>query len=69
MIDLENKAIKLKIYDTSGQERFAKITGSYYKVAHGIILSYDVSDEKSFKNILTWVNEMMQHAEKTSAWS
>ena len=49
IINLENKLIKLQIWDTAGQERFRTITKTYYKGAHGIILTYDVTDLNSFK--------------------
>lgn len=48
---VENTKIKLQIWDTAGQERFRNIAQTYYKGAAGIILTYSVSDEKSFKSI------------------
>ncbi len=55
--------IKLQIWDTAGQERFRTITKTYYKGAHGIILTYDVTDENSFKNIRNWVKQIEQNAQ------
>lgn len=63
IINLEEKLIKLQIWDTAGQERFRTITKTYYKGAHGIILTYDVTDENSFKNIRTWVKQIEQNAQ------
>jgi Ras-related protein Rab-8A len=60
---LEEKLIKLQIWDTAGQERFRTITKTYYKGAHGIILTYDVTDENSFKNIKNWVKQIEQNAQ------
>ena len=45
------KQIKLQIWDTAGQERFRTITQSYYRSAHGVILTYDITKEESFRNI------------------
>nr|CAG8524291.1 11412_t:CDS:2 [Entrophospora candida]CAG8564129.1 3438_t:CDS:2 [Entrophospora candida] len=42
-IELDGKRIKLQIWDTAGQERFRTIT-----TAMGILLVYDVTDERSF---------------------
>ncbi len=65
IINLEEKLIKLQIWDTAGQERFRTITKTYYKGAHGIILTYDVTDENSFKNIKNWVKQIEQNAQNT----
>jgi GTPase SAR1 family protein len=35
----------------------------YYKGAHGIILTYDVTDENSFKNIHHWVTNIEQNTQ------
>jgi len=61
-IELDGKRIKLQIWDTAGQERFRTITTAYYRGAMGILLIYDVTDEKSFNNIRTWHANIEQHA-------
>lgn len=60
--DLNNKTVKLQIWDTAGQERFKTITSSYYKGAHGIILTYDITDKQSFREIDNWLTEVEKHA-------
>ena len=54
------KNIKLQIWDTSGQERFRAITKNYYKQANGILLMYDITNEKSFSNIQNWINQIKE---------
>ena len=61
-IELDGKRIKLQIWDTAGQERFRTITTAYYRGAMGILLVFDVTDEKSFSNIRTWYSNVEQHA-------
>lgn len=61
-IDLDDKKIKLQIWDTAGQERFRTITTAYYRGAMGIMLVYDITNEKSFDNIKTWIKNIEQHA-------
>jgi Ras-related protein Rab-8A len=61
-IELDDKKIKLQIWDTAGQERFRTITTAYYRGAMGILLLYDVTNEKSFDNIKTWIHNIEQHA-------
>ncbi|KAG0265887.1 GTP-binding protein [Mortierella polycephala] len=61
-IELDGKRIKLQIWDTAGQERFRTITTAYYRGAMGILLVYDVTDERSFTNIRNWFSNIEQHA-------
>lgn len=61
-IELDGKRIKLQIWDTAGQERFRTITTAYYRGAMGILLVYDVTDERSFQNIKNWIKNIEQHA-------
>jgi len=61
-IELDGKRVKLQIWDTAGQERFRTITTAYYRGAMGILLVYDVTDQKSFDNIRTWFSNVEQHA-------
>lgn len=57
-VDLKGKKIKLQIWDTAGQERFHTITTSYYRGAMGIMLVYDITNEKSFENIVKWLRNI-----------
>ncbi|XP_032568837.1 ras-related protein Rab-13 isoform X3 [Chiroxiphia lanceolata] len=61
-VDIDGKKIKLQIWDTAGQERFKTITTAYYRGAVGIILVYDITDEKSFENIQNWMKSIKENA-------
>ncbi|EDW26566.1 GL13084 [Drosophila persimilis] len=60
-VELRGKKIKLQIWDTAGQERFHTITTSYYRGAMGIMLVYDITNEKSFENIVKWLRNIDEH--------
>ena len=47
---IDGKTISLGLWDTAGQERFRTITTAYYRGAMGILLVYDVTDERSFNS-------------------
>jgi Ras-related protein Rab-8A len=51
--------VKLQIWDTAGQERFRTITTAYYRGAMGILLVYDVTDEKSFNSESAWTKLLL----------
>ena len=56
------KRVKVQLWDTAGEERFRTIAKSYYKGAHGIILIYDVTNQKSFDNIKNWLIQIKEEA-------
>ena len=55
-IILENNVtIKLKIMDTSGQEKFRAISKSYYKNADGVIFVFELNNMQSFNELEEWI--------------
>ncbi|CAL8138559.1 unnamed protein product [Orchesella dallaii] len=62
-IELEDKKIKLQLWNTAGHERYKSITNAYYRGAMGIMLVYDITNEKSFENIKNWIKNIKDHAE------
>eukprot|EP01002_Notosolenus_urceolatus_P010189 NODE_3681_length_895_cov_11.940898_g3063_i0.p1 GENE.NODE_3681_length_895_cov_11.940898_g3063_i0~~NODE_3681_length_895_cov_11.940898_g3063_i0.p1 ORF type:complete len:208 (+),score=34.13 NODE_3681_length_895_cov_11.940898_g3063_i0:224-847(+) len=57
MITIDNKQIKLQIWDTAGQESFRSITRSYYRGTHGALLVYDITRRDSFDHVASWLEE------------
>ena len=64
VIKFGNKHIKIKVWDTAGQERFRTITRQYYKNAEGMILIYDVTEQKTFEQVGDWVTSIMENKQK-----
>jgi small GTP-binding protein len=50
--------IKYHIWDTGGQERFRSMANLYYRDASAAILTYDVTNEKTFESLNYWVEEL-----------
>ena len=59
--EIEDKIVKLHIWDTAGSEKFRSIIRSYYKNCMGYVLVFDLSNEKSFNNIEGWINDVTQN--------
>lgn len=55
------KYLRIQVWDTAGQERFRTITPAYYRSAMGVILTYDITDEKTFDNVEYWLHNLEQH--------
>ena len=62
LISLDNKAIKLQIWDTAGQESFKSITRAYYKGSIAAIMVFDITSERSFLNVANWLYELKNHS-------
>ena len=63
-IEIDDKLIKLQIWDTAGHEKFRTITTSYYKSAHAIIILYDITEQSSFDHISNWMIEIDKFAKQ-----
>lgn len=61
-VNLDGRKVEFRLWDTAGQERFRAQMASYYRGAQGILLVYDVTDEKSFKNLDRWLADVDKHA-------
>ena len=53
---------KLALWDTAGQEKFRCIVQTYYRASQAMIVVYDVTDRKSFKDVPYWLNTMVEQA-------
>ncbi|CAH9126975.1 unnamed protein product [Cuscuta epithymum] len=62
MVSIDNKQVKLQIWDTAGQESFRSITRSYYRGAAGALLVYDITRRETFNHLASWLEDAKQHA-------
>ena len=63
-LEINNKRVKMQIWDTAGQERFRTVVSTYFRGAHGILLLYDVKNQKSFFNMKKWLTHIKEEAPK-----
>mmetsp|Transcript_29843 Transcript_29843/g.69416 ORF Transcript_29843/g.69416 Transcript_29843/m.69416 type:complete len:210 (-) Transcript_29843:175-804(-) len=62
-ITVEDKRIRLQIWDTAGQEVFRSITRAYYRGATGALLVYDVSRRYTFERVTQWLTDARDNAQ------
>jgi Ras-related protein Rab-1A len=61
LLNVENKLIKLSLWDTAGQEKYRAITKSYFANTHGIVLCFDITNRSSFDDLDYWL-EMIKNS-------
>ena len=66
IIQIDNKKVKLQVWDTSGQERYRSITKNFYRNADGVMFVCDVTKEKTFDNIKNWLIDSEQNANNSN---
>jgi len=59
--------VKLQVWDTAGQERFRAIQVAYYRGAHGVMVVYSVTDQRSYQNVQNWLRVIEQNANSNIA--
>jgi Ras-related protein Rab-2A len=58
---INDKEVKVQVWDTGGQEKFSKIRPLYYRGALGGLLVYDVTSRESFDNLEGWLDEIQKN--------
>ena len=61
-IRIQDKNIKLQIWDTCGQEAYRSLITSFYRNSSLAILVYSIDNHNSFANIESWLNEIKAQA-------
>ncbi len=57
-IKLQNKVIKLQIWDTCGQEIYRSLISNFYRNSSLAVIVYSITDSSSFDSIDNWVKEL-----------
>ena len=60
-IKINNKIVKLQIWDTCGQEIYRSLISGFYRSTQLGILVYSVTDRKSFEEIEVWLKQIKTH--------
>jgi Ras-related protein Rab-1A len=53
-ITIDNKQIKIQIWDTAGQEKYKSMLQSYYNGADGVLFIFDLTQKNTLDRISEW---------------
>ena len=57
-VEINNKKIKLQLWETTEYEKYKSIIGNIYQKAEIIVLVYAINNRESFDNISDWVKKV-----------
>ncbi len=57
-IKINDKIIKIQIWDLAGQVSFEKIRLNYLSGCHSAFIVYDISNPDSYQSVLNWYDEL-----------
>lgn len=66
MITVNNKQVKLMIYDSAGHERYRGLAKNQLHTTKGILIVYDVTERSSFDALNFWLKSYKDNAESGS---
>ena len=58
---INDRKVKLQVWDTAGQEKFRTITKAYYRGAQGMLLVFDVTNWDSFDKVRNWMTSIQEN--------
>ncbi|XP_065663936.1 ras-related protein Rab-36 isoform X3 [Hydra vulgaris] len=64
--EILNQEFHLQMWDTSGEERFKSITGSYYRGANVVFVVFDLSSVKSLTSSSEWFAAAIEKTQSTT---
>ena len=59
---IQEKTIKLQVWDTAGQENFRSMIRVFYKGSHAAFLVYDITRKETFDKLEDWVGDIRENA-------
>ncbi|KAJ6255681.1 ras-related protein rab-5c [Anaeramoeba flamelloides] len=62
-LKVDEQSVFLRLWDTSGQERFKSLVPLYYRHAAGAVLVFDPQESLSFDKLKYWHNELQNNCD------
>ena len=57
-LSLEDRTVRLQIWDSAGQERFRSLIPSYIRDSSVAVVVYDLTNRASFSNVSHWIEDV-----------
>ncbi|CAD8097523.1 unnamed protein product [Paramecium sonneborni] len=64
VLEIDNKKIRVQVWDTAGQEKYKAIAKAYYKGAVGAFLVYDITNKSSYLEVDRWLLEIKEYSDQ-----
>ncbi|CAD8095500.1 unnamed protein product [Paramecium sonneborni] len=64
VLEIDNKKIRIQVWDTAGQEKYKAIAKAYYKGAVGAFLVYDITNKNTFLEVDRWLLEIKDYSDQ-----
>jgi len=61
-LEIDEKKVKLQIWDFGGEERFRFLLSQYSKGANGAFFLYDITNQTSLDHLPDWTQVIREHA-------
>jgi len=65
-LDVNDKPIKLQLWDTAGTEKFRSITTGYYRGADAAFVVFDLTEKESFISVNEWIENYYKYTNPDS---
>ena len=61
-LNINNKKVKVQIWDTTGQERYQILAKNCFNSSDGFVIVYDITNRKSYNNVNNWIEQINETA-------
>lgn len=66
VVMIENRKVKLMIYDSGGHERYRGLAKNQLKSSNGVLIVFDLTDKATFDALNFWLKSYEENAPKNS---
>ena len=60
-LEADEDPVRIRVWDTAGHERFRPLFRNHYRMMHGAILVYDLTDPASLSRGAAWLSDFEQY--------